>query len=79
MARTEDEESAPRNNSGADRTNKARKKKSKTHVHIGPNARAHSAGLAFCPVCDADKILRLTDKEREAERASKEPAFRKSR
>lgn len=55
------------------------KKKRKSHLHIGPNARAFSAGMAFCPVCDADKTLRMNDKEREAEKAAREAMRIKSR
>jgi hypothetical protein len=67
----EDEESAPRSTSGADKKGK-RKKKRPSHIHIGPNVRAFRAGLAFCPACDEAKILRLTEQERESERAAKE-------
>jgi len=69
--KSEDEESAPRNSNGADK-NKARKKKSTSHNHIGPNVRAFRAGVAFCPVCDAERGLRLTDRERDSERTVKE-------
>ena len=65
----DDEESEPRTSSGSDKGKK--NAKINKHLHIGPNARAYRAGLAFCPVCDADKGLRLTDKEREDERSSK--------
>lgn len=68
--RAEDEESSPRKASGGDKGKK--KKKIKAHAHIGPNARAFRAGLAFCPSCDADKVLRLTDRERESDRAARE-------
>lgn len=71
----EDDESASRSASDADRGNKKKaKKKRVTHVHIGPNLRAFKAGLAFCPSCDADKIIRLTDVEREHERYIRELA-----
>lgn len=46
--------------------------KKKRHLHIGPYARAYRAGLAFCPSCDAEKIIRLTSAERDAEQAAKE-------
>jgi hypothetical protein len=65
--KTEEDESAPRTSNGADKGKKKRKRKA--HAHIGPNARAFRAGLAFCPSCDADKALRLTEKEREASKA----------
>lgn len=39
-------------------------KKTKKHNHIGPNKHAFSAGLAFCPVCDAEKIVRMTEQEK---------------
>ena len=68
----EDEESAPQKSSGADNKKGKRKHRKKTHNHIGPHARAFRSGLAFCPVCDAEKTLRLTDKERELERLAKE-------
>lgn len=51
-------------------------KKTKSHLHIGPYARSYRAGLAACPVCDAEKIVRITDRERETERLAKE-AFKK--
>jgi adenosine/AMP kinase len=47
-------------------------KAKRTHVHVGPYARSYRAGLAVCPVCDAEKIVRITDREREAEKAAKE-------
>lgn len=67
----EDEESAPRPPSGADKGKKS-KKKSTSHNHIGPNLRAFRVGVAFCPVCDAEKILRPTEKELVAQRAAKD-------
>lgn len=53
-------------------TGKAKEKKAKRHNHIGPNRRAFSAGLAFCPVCDSDKIVRMTEQERAADWAARE-------
>ena len=68
----QEDESAPRTYSGADRGNKKKAKKRRTtHIHIGPNKRALAARRAFCPLCDAERILRITDREREAEKASK--------
>lgn len=77
MGTEEEVESAPRYG-GADKTKK-RKKKSTNHLHIGPNARAFRAGMAFCPVCDPDKFVRLTEKEREAEREFREATRKQSR
>lgn len=62
--KSEEDESALRTLSGADRAKKPRK-----HNHIGPNVRAFRIGRAFCPVCDAEKGLRITQDERDAERA----------
>lgn len=63
--KTEDEvESGPRK-PGSD---KARKKKRVVHIHIGPNKRAYSAGLAMCPVCDAEKICPTKEQRERAER-----------
>ena len=59
------------------KTTEKKSKKKNTHVHVGPYARSYSAGLAFCPVCDAEKIVRITDREREAEKAAKEALRRK--
>lgn len=49
-----------------------KKTKKQTHVHVGPYARAYRAGLAMCPVCDSEKITRITDREREIEKVAKE-------
>lgn len=68
--KTEEDESAPRSTSGAAKGKK--KKRSKKHLHIGPNARAYRAGLAFCPVCDAESTLRLTSAELLSERNARE-------
>lgn len=65
----DEDESAPRSSSGAAKGKK--KKRSKKHLHIGPNARAYRAGLAFCPVCDAESTLRLTSAELASEREAK--------
>lgn len=46
-----------------------KKVKAKSHNHIGPNVRAFRVGKAFCAVCNGEQILRLTEKERESERA----------
>ncbi len=56
---------------GQDRE-KGKKKKRKSHIHIGPNVRAFRAGRAFCPTCSADRVLRLTEEERQVERAARE-------
>jgi hypothetical protein len=65
--KTEDEvESVPRKPG----TDKARKKKSTTHIHIGPYAKAYRYGLAQCPVCDAERICGPGErKERFVEKA----------
>ena len=68
--KTEEEESELQERS-SDRPKKKGPKK-KRHNHIGPNVRAYRVGRAFCPMCDADKILRLTPEEREAEKVAKE-------
>jgi hypothetical protein len=69
----EEEEPAPRTSRGAGEAKKKKSRK-KTHAHIGPNARAFRAGLAFCPTCDAEKALRLTERERDIEKAAKDHA-----
>lgn len=53
---------------------KKKKNKSKIHIHIGPSAKAYRAGKAFCPVCDAEKIVKLTDREKMAEWAARDAA-----
>jgi len=58
----EKKESAPRTNDGADANKK--KKPKRAHHHVGPYARAYRAGLAMCPSCDAEKIVRITERER---------------
>lgn len=69
----EDEESTARTSSSAvDRAKKKKKRPAASHIHIGPNVRAFRAGLAFCPACDEAKILRLTEAERESDRAARE-------
>lgn len=65
--KAEEEESAPRSTSGSGRT---KKKKTGSHNHIGPYVRAWRAGLAFCPVCDAEKTVKLTEREREVDKSS---------
>lgn len=64
--KTEEEESAPRSSSGG--VGKSKKAKSKSHNHIGPNVRAFRAGRAFCPVCDAEKASRRTERDVEVDR-----------
>jgi lipid A disaccharide synthetase len=69
--KTEEEESESQERSSDSRPKKKGPKK-KRHNHIGPNVRAYRVGRAFCPMCDAEKILRLTPEEREAEKVAKE-------
>lgn len=68
---SEEDESASRTGRGAGEVKKKKARK-KTHTHIGPNARAFRAGLAFCPTCDAEKALRLTEREKDSEKATRE-------
>ena len=68
--KAEEEEPASRPSRGADETKKKKHRK-KSHAHIGPNARAFRAGRAFCPSCDAEKVLRLTEREREEEKVAR--------
>lgn len=72
LSSEEDESAPPRNPGGAGNKGKKKKKKNTRHNHIGPNVRAYRAGLAFCPVCDAEKTLRLTIEELAAEREAKD-------
>ena len=62
--KTEEDVSESRATRDSDRNKGKRKVRKKTHGHIGPNARAYRAGLAFCPMCDAEKFTKLTDVER---------------
>jgi hypothetical protein len=66
--RTEEEESASKGRSAG----KSRKVKKKSHNHIGPNVRAFRVGRAFCPTCDGDRLLRLTEWERLQEQNAKD-------
>jgi len=66
--KAEEEEPAPRSSRSAGEAKKKKARK-KTHAHIGPYARAFRAGLAFCPACDAEKALRLTEREKDADKA----------
>lgn len=77
--KAEEEEPAPRTSRSAGEAKKKKSRK-KTHAHIGPNARAYRAGRAFCPSCDAEKGLRLTGAEREAEKVGppKEQRFERT-
>jgi hypothetical protein len=68
----DDNESASRTSGGAGSKGKKSRKKNMKHRHVGPNARAFRSGLAFCPECDAEKILRPTDVELIAQRSVKE-------
>lgn len=71
--RLEEEESAPRTSGGSGRpVGKKKKQRKKTHNHIGPAMRLYRTGRAFCPVCDAEKILRLTEREKDRERSARE-------
>jgi len=65
--KAEEEEPAPRSSRSAGEVKKKKARK-KSHAHIGPYARAYRAGLAFCPSCDAEKIVRITGVEKELEK-----------
>lgn len=71
--RLEEEEPASRGARGAGVAKKKKVRKN-VHTHIGPYARAYGTGRAFCPLCDAEKILRLTERERDNEKAAQHQA-----